>query len=92
MRRVPVVFEGELLSEQIPESKQMERRISLYPFFEHGDLILQMGDLSFVLVNLEPILTHTLEGSLYASINSIKLPFLGIQIPQKGLFVGFHLA
>jgi len=52
-----------MLSEQIPGVEADGRRISLYPFFEHGDLILQMGDLSFVLVNLEPILTHTLEGS-----------------------------
>ena len=50
-----------------------------------------MGALPFVLVNLEPILTYTLEGSLDASINNIKLLSLGIQIPQKGLLVGFHL-
>jgi len=48
--------------------------------------------LPFVLVNLEPMLTYTLEGSPCVFINSIKLPFLAIQIPQKGLFVSFYLA
>src|SRR5664279_2631741 len=50
-----------------------------------------MGALPFVLVNLEPILTYTLEGSLDTLINNIKLLSLGIQISQKGLLVGFHL-
>ena len=50
-----------------------------------------MGALPFVLVNLQPILTYTLEGSLDMLINSIKLPSLGIQIPQKALLVSLHL-
>lgn len=68
------------------------RSVSLYPFLEQGDLILQMVALPFVLVNLEPFLRTLLRAAL---IRLLTVSFFRLLVsrffPQKALLIGFHL-
>ena len=78
MASIIVISKIELLLEQLAGAEADGWSISFCLCLKLSDFVLQVGDLSVVLVYFEPVLLVVLERRLNAFVEGIEFSFLGV--------------